>query len=72
MTTEKNHILTSIDLFDWASRNICNIDFVYISAEEITEHCQKNNFNEHYELVGVEKGLGTRSHTATKQYQPTL
>ena len=41
MATEKNHILTSIDLFDWASRNICNTDFVYISAEEITEHCQK-------------------------------
>ena len=39
MATEKNHILMSLDLFDWASKNICNIDFIYISAEEITEHC---------------------------------
>ena len=43
MATEKNHILMplDLDLFDWASKNICNIDFIYISAEEITEHCQK-------------------------------
>ena len=41
MATEKNHILMPLDLFDWASKNICNIDFIYISAEEITEHCQK-------------------------------
>ena len=41
IATEKNHILTPVDLFDWASKNICNIDFIYISAEVITEHCQK-------------------------------
>ena len=41
MPTEKNHILTLLNLFHWASKNICNIDFIYISAEEITEHCQK-------------------------------
>ena len=41
MATEKNNILTPTDLFDWASKNICNIDFIYLSAEEITEHCQK-------------------------------
>ena len=44
MATEKNHILTPLDLFDWASKNICNIDFIYISSEEITEHCQKKQF----------------------------
>ena len=48
MATEKNHILMSLDLFDWASKYICNIDFIYISAEEITEHCPKNNLNERY------------------------
>ena len=62
MANEKNHILTPLNLFDWASKNICNIDFIYISAEEITKHCQKNNLNERYELAKVEKGLGTRSH----------
>ena len=41
MATEKKYILTPLDLFDWASKNICNIDFIYISAEEITEHCKK-------------------------------
>ena len=41
MAAGKNHILMLLDLFDWASKNICNIDFIYISAEEITEHCQK-------------------------------
>ena len=41
MATEKNHILTPLDLFHWTSKNICNIDFIYIRAEEITEHCQK-------------------------------
>ena len=61
MATEKNHIPMPLDLFDWASTNICNIDFIYISAAEITEHCQKNNLNECYELAKVEKGLGTRS-----------
>ena len=61
MATEKNQILMPLDLFDWASKNVCNIDFIYISAEEITEHCQKNNLNERYELPKVEKGLGTRS-----------
>ena len=30
-----------LDLFDWASKNICNIDFIYISTEETTEHCRK-------------------------------
>ena len=66
MATEKNHILTPLDLFDWASKNICNIDFIYISSEEITEHCQKNNLNERYEIAKVEKGLGTRSHHCDK------
>ena len=59
MANEKNHILTPLNLFDWASKNIYNIDFIYISAEEITKHCQKNNLNERYELAKVEKGLGT-------------
>ena len=45
MATEKNHILTPLDLLDWTSKNICNNDFIYISAEEITEHYQKNNLN---------------------------
>ena len=66
MATEKNHIFMPVDLFDWASKNICNIDFIYINAEEITEHCQKNNLNERYELPKVEKGLGTRSHHCYK------
>ena len=39
MGTEKNHILLPLSLFDEACKNICNIDFIYISAEEITEHC---------------------------------
>ena len=34
MATEKNHILTPLDLFDWES------------AEKITEYCQKRNLNE--------------------------
>ena len=55
-----------LDLFDKTSKNICNIDFIYISAEEITEHCQKSNLNEHYELAKVKKGLGTRSHHCYK------
>ena len=66
MATEKNQILMPLDLFDWASKNICNINFIYISAEEITEHCQKNNLNERYELAKEEKGLGTRSHHCYK------
>ena len=67
MATEKKYILTPLDLFDWASKNICNIDFIYISAEEITEHCQKNNLNKRYELAKVEKGLRrTRSHRCYK------
>ena len=41
MATGKKHILTPLHLFDWASKNSCNIDFIYISAGEITEHCQK-------------------------------
>ena len=45
MATEKNHILTPLDLLDWTSKNICNNDFIYISAEEITKHYQKNNLN---------------------------
>ena len=69
MATEKNHVLTPLDLFDLASKNICSIGFIYISAEEITEHCQKNNLNEHYELAKVEKRLGTRSHHC---YKPIL
>ena len=28
MATGKNHILTPLDLFDWASKNICNFDFI--------------------------------------------
>ena len=60
MGTEKNHILMPLSLFDEACKNICNIDFIYISAEEITEHCQRNNLNECYEFAKVEKGLGTR------------
>ena len=28
MATEKTHILMPLDLFDWASKNICNIDFI--------------------------------------------
>ena len=71
MATEKNPIPTPLDLPDWASKNICNIDFIYINAEEITEHCQKNNLNEPYELAKVEKGLGTRSHHCYKP-KPTL
>ena len=55
-----------LDLFDKTSKNICNIDFIYISAEEITEHCQKSNLNEHYELAKVKKGPGTRSHHCYK------
>ena len=52
---------------DWANKNICNIDFIYTSAEEITEHCKKKkNLNELYELAKVEKGLGTRSHHCYK------
>ena len=39
---------------------------IYNSAEEITEHCQKNNLNECYELANVEKGVGTRSHHCYK------
>ena len=66
MATEKNHILTPLDLLDWTSKNICNNDFIYISAEEITEHYQKNNLNEHYELAKVKKGIGTRSHHCYK------
>ena len=67
MATEKNHILTPLDLFDWASKNICNIDFIYISAEEINEHCQQNNLNKRYELAKVEKGLRrTRFHRCYK------
>ena len=67
MATEKKYILMPLDLFDWASKNICNIDFIYISAEEITEHCQKNNLNKRYELAKVEKGLRrTRSHRCYK------
>ena len=66
MATGKNHILTPLDLFDWASKNICKIDFIYISAEEITEHFKKINLNEHYELAKVEKGLGARSHHCYK------
>ena len=66
MATEKNSILTPLDLFDWASQNISHIDFIYISAEEKTEHCQKNNLNECYELAKVEKDLGTRSHQCYK------
>ena len=45
MATEKNHILMPLDLLHWTSKNICNNDFIYISAEEITEHYQKNNLN---------------------------
>ena len=30
-----------LDLFDWASKNVCNIDFIYSNAEEITEHSKK-------------------------------
>ena len=30
-----------LDLFDWASKNICNIDFIYIRGEETIEYCQK-------------------------------
>ena len=41
IATEKNHILMPPDLFDWASKNICNIDFIYIRREETIEHCQK-------------------------------
>ena len=39
---------------------------LFISAEEITEHCQKSNLNERCELAKVEKGLGTRSHHCYK------
>ena len=66
MATEKNHILTPLDPFDWASKNTCNINFIYINTEETTEHCQKNNSSECYELVKVEKGLGTRPHHCYK------
>ena len=66
MATEKNYILMPLYLFDWACNNLSNIDLIYISAEEITEHCQKNNLSEHYELAKVEKGLGTRSHHCYK------
>ena len=38
-----------LDLLNWASKNMCDIDFIYISAEEITEHCQGNNLNERYD-----------------------
>ena len=64
MATKKNHILTPLDLFDWTSKNISNIDFSYISAEEITEHCQKIYIylNERCDLAKVENGLKTRSH----------
>ena len=65
MVTEKKHILIPLDLFDWASKNICNIGFISISAEEITEHCQQN-LNECYGLAKAEKGLGTRSHHCYK------
>ena len=41
MATEINHILMPPDLFDWVNKNTCNIDFIYISLEEVTEHCQK-------------------------------
>ena len=44
MATEKNHMLTLLGLFDQAKKNICNIDFIYISAEKITKHCQKKQF----------------------------
>ena len=66
IATEKNQILMPLNLFDWTSKNICNIDFIYISAKKITEHCRKNNLNERYELTKVEKGLGTRSHHCYK------
>ena len=66
MATEKNHILMPLHLFDWARKNICNIDLICITAEEITEHCQRNNLNECYELAKVEQGLGTRSHYCYK------
>ena len=68
MATEINHILMPLDLFDWVNKNTCNIDFIYISLEEVTEHCQKkkNNLNECYELAKVEKGQETRSHHCYK------
>ena len=65
MATEKKSLMP-LDLFDKTSKNICNIDFIYISVEEITEHCQKSNLNEHYELAKVKKGIGTRSHHCYK------
>ena len=72
MVIEKHHILTPLDLFDWASKNKCNIDFIYISAEEMTDHCQKNNLNKCYELAKVEKVLETRSHHCYKPISTNL
>ena len=44
-----NHILTTIDLFNWAAKI-----YIYVSSDEI-----KQNLEEHYSLAKTETVLGT-------------
>ena len=53
--TERNHILTPIDLFNWAEKNINNISFLFVSADEIKNTSFKNKLDKLYALVKSEK-----------------
>ena len=42
-TNERNHILTPIDLFNWAEKNINNTSFLLVSTDEIKNTSLKTN-----------------------------
>ena len=55
-------ILTPLDMFHWADRNISGIKFIYMTDEEVLQHCDDFNLPERYSAVKTI--AGTRSHHA--------
>ena len=64
--TERNHILTPIDLFNSAEKNINNISFLFVSADEIKNTSLKNKLDKCYTLAESGKSCGTCSHHSFK------
>ena len=58
--TDANHILTPMQMFQWATENIKNITFFFISAEDIKKHEETFELERRYALAKTI--TGTRSH----------
>ncbi|XP_033127584.1 uncharacterized protein LOC117125231, partial [Anneissia japonica] len=58
--TTSGHILTPLDMFEWASANIPGIKFLHVTKKDVSENDEKFKLNERFALSTTL--TGTRSH----------